>query len=78
MTEKTSQEIQTMDFETAFTALQENLGKLEGEDLPLEKALAAYERGQALAQHCAAILEKAELKIRQLTDDPSAAEDTEA
>lgn len=78
MTEKTSPEIQTMDFETAFTALQENLGKLEGEDLPLEQALAAYERGQALAQHCAAILEKAELKIRHLTDDPSTKEENEA
>ncbi len=77
MNTKTPPEIQTMDFETAFTALQENLGRLEGEDLPLEQALEAYEHGQALAKHCAAILEKAELKIRQLAEDPSTPEENE-
>lgn len=65
-----------MDFETAFNALQENVDQLENEDLPLEKALALYERGQALAKHCAVLLEKAELKVRTLSmEDPMSAED---
>ena len=34
------EKIQKMDFETAFTALQENVAQLEGEELPLEQALA--------------------------------------
>ena len=71
-----NQEIQAMDFETAFNALQENVAQLEIEDLPLEKALALFERGQALAKHCAALLEQAELKVRTLTmDAPDTAEE---
>ncbi|MBW6467108.1 MAG: exodeoxyribonuclease VII small subunit [Brevefilum sp.] len=58
-----------MDFETAFSALQENVAQLENEDLPLEKALALFERGQILAKHCAVLLEQAELKVRTLTMD---------
>ena len=58
--------IQNMDFEAAFTALQENVTQLESEDLPLEQALAYFERGQALAKRCAELLEKAELKVQQL------------
>lgn len=69
MTEQPHQDIQTMDFETAFTALQENVDQLETEDLPLEKALERFERGQALAKRCAQLLEQAEQKVRTLTMD---------
>ncbi|NLN69165.1 MAG: exodeoxyribonuclease VII small subunit [Chloroflexi bacterium] len=75
MSDNLSQDIQAMDFETAFNALQENVAQLEGADLPLEQALALFERGQALAKHCAALLEAAELKVRTLTTDT---EETEA
>lgn len=77
MTNKIQEEIQKMDFETAFNALQQNINELESEDLPLEKSLALFERGQALAKHCTGLLEAAELKIRQLSTDeiqPSATE----
>ena len=37
------------------------------EQRPLNEAIALYERGQALSKHCAALLEKAELKVRQLS-----------
>ena len=76
MTDNPSEDIHAMDFETAFNALQENVSKLEGEDLPLEHALALFERGQALAKRCAALLEEAELKVRTLTVDSE--EETEA
>jgi exodeoxyribonuclease VII small subunit len=69
MTAKQTQDIQAMDFETAFNALQENVAKLEGEELPLDQALSLFERGQALAKRCAALLEDAELKLRTLTMD---------
>ena len=69
MTDKQTHDIQAMDFETAFNALQENVTKLEGEDLPLETALHLFERGQALAKRCASLLEVAELKVRTLTMD---------
>ncbi|MEA3326999.1 MAG: exodeoxyribonuclease VII small subunit [Chloroflexota bacterium] len=66
MTDQKLKDIQKMDFEAAFIALQENVTQLEGEDLPLEQALACFERGQALAKRCAELLEKAELKVQQL------------
>ncbi len=67
MTDELKKEIQAMDFETAFAALQENIAMLEGEELPLETALEVYERGQLLAQRCAELLESAELKVQQLS-----------
>lgn len=78
MTDKPTQDIQAMDFETAFNALQENLAKLEGEDLPLEQTLSLFEHGQALAKHCATLLEQAELKLRTLTIDSPNTSNTEA
>jgi len=67
MTNNNSEDIKAMDFESAFNALQANVTALEGEDLSLEESLALYERGQALAKRCAALLEAAELKLRQLS-----------
>lgn len=70
MTELKLDDIKNLDFETAFTALEENVSQLENEELALEKALALYERGQLLARRCANLLESAELKMRQLSEDP--------
>lgn len=69
MTKTIQDEINQMDFEAAFSALQENVAKLENEELPLEKAMETYERGQLLVRRCAELLEAAELRIRQLSDD---------
>lgn len=63
------EKIQEMNFETAFKALQENVDKLEGEELTLEESLELYKRGQALAKRCAELLEEAELQVRTLTMD---------
>jgi exodeoxyribonuclease VII small subunit len=70
MSKTINEEITAMEFETAFHALEENVALLENEELPLEKALEVYERGQLLARHCADLLEAAELKVRQLSEDP--------
>ncbi len=53
-------------YEKAFAELQEIVTKLESGEIPLEEALALYERGQALAKTCAGLLDKAELRIREL------------
>jgi exodeoxyribonuclease VII small subunit len=71
MTENLTETINQMDFETAFNALQENVAQLESEELPLEKALALYERGQLLAKRCASLLEQAELRVRTLSTETS-------
>jgi exodeoxyribonuclease VII small subunit len=35
--------------------------------LPFEKALAIYERGEALKKHCEQLLKKAEARIEKIT-----------
>lgn len=56
-------------YEQAFKELEAIVGRLEEGDLPLEEALAVFERGQALAGRCAELLENAELKLRKLVPD---------
>lgn len=56
-----------MTFESAFAQLEEIVGKLEAGDLPLDEALALFEQGQKLAAFCSARLDKAELKVQQLS-----------
>ena len=61
--------IPEMSFEEALKALEETVAALESGDLPLEESLALFERGQKLADHCNGLLEKASLKVEQLTAD---------
>lgn len=63
-------------YEQAFAELESVVEALESEQRPLDEAIALYERGQALAKHCAALLEKAELKVRQLSGDQVVAFET--
>jgi len=56
-------------YEQAFAELETVIEALESEQRPLDEAIALYERGQALAKHCATLLEKADLKVRQLSGD---------
>ena len=61
--------IPEMSFEEALKALEETVAALESGDLPLEDSLALFEKGQKLADHCNVLLEKASLKVEQLTAD---------
>lgn len=64
-----SKKVEDLTYEAAFTELEKIVAALEGESRPLDESISLYERGQALAKHCAALLEKAELKVRQLSGD---------
>ena len=64
-----SKKVEDLTYEAAFTELETIVAALEGESRPLDESISLYERGQALAKHCAALLEKAELKVRQLSGD---------
>jgi exodeoxyribonuclease VII small subunit len=63
------QPITDLTFEQAFAELEESVRTLERGDLPLEEALALYERGQELAAYCAKLLDEAELKVQQIEAD---------
>ncbi|MDX9992363.1 MAG: exodeoxyribonuclease VII small subunit [Anaerolineales bacterium] len=64
-----SKNVEKMNFEEAFGELSGLVLALEEEGRPLDEAIGLYERGQSLALHCAALLEKAELKVRQLNGE---------
>jgi exodeoxyribonuclease VII small subunit len=58
-----------LSYEDAYNELEAIVEQLETGELPLEKSLTLFERGQALSVRCGELLEQAELKLRQLTED---------
>jgi exodeoxyribonuclease VII small subunit len=54
-------------FEDLYRELEDTVRKLEAGDLPLAESLALFERGTTLAEQCNALLDDAELHVRQLT-----------
>jgi exodeoxyribonuclease VII small subunit len=56
--------VDEISYEHAYQELEEIVGALETEERTLDEALALYTRGQALAQRCAALLDTAELQVR--------------
>ncbi len=50
--------IKALSFEAALAELEKIVGKLERGDVELEQSIKIYERGEALKNHCAALLER--------------------
>jgi exodeoxyribonuclease VII small subunit len=65
------QDFKTMSYEQAFSELEEIVSQLEADSSSLEDALALFERGQLLSNRCSDLLDQAELRVRQLTNDDS-------
>jgi exodeoxyribonuclease VII small subunit len=63
-----SPEVQSLSYEQAFAELEEIVYGLETNEKTLEESIALFERGQALAKHCASLLETAELRVRLLSE----------
>lgn len=61
--------VEKLSYEAALSELEALVLDLESDEHALEDALAMFERGQALAQHCAQLLENAELKIQDLSGE---------
>jgi exodeoxyribonuclease VII small subunit len=59
--------ITDMPFEKAMQELEHIVAQLERGDVPLEKSIEIYERGDRLRRHCAELLAKAELKVEVIT-----------
>jgi len=61
--------VDELTYEQAFMEIETIVAALESDEHSLEDALSLFERGQALANHCADLLDKAELQVQQLSGD---------
>jgi len=66
---KTEKLVEELTYEEALAELEEIVAALEGEQNRLEESIKLFERGQQLAAHCGALLEAAELKVKQVAGD---------
>ncbi len=66
---KTPVAVEDLTYEQAFIELETIINTLEADEQTLDEVLAKFERGQELARYCADLLDKADLKTRQLTTD---------
>lgn len=60
--------VDKMTYEQALAELEKTVETLENSQPDLEDSLALYERGQALAQRCATLLDQAELRVQKLSE----------
>ena len=63
------QPVEELSFEQAFSELEQIVLALEAGEHTLKAGVSLFERGQALAHRCAALLEQAELKVKQLAGE---------
>jgi exodeoxyribonuclease VII small subunit len=68
-TKKSEKSIEELSYEEALTELEAIVASLEDEQNPLEESMKLFERGQALAAHCGALLESAQLKVQKLVGE---------
>ena len=59
-------DLNELNYEQAFQELEEIVTSLENNQGSLDESMALFERGQKLAEYCAGLLEKAELKVKEL------------
>jgi exodeoxyribonuclease VII small subunit len=71
------QSTEQLSYEQAFAELENIIQALEEDGSSLEESIALFERGQALAKRCAALLDGAELRVRQLTEQELIDQDDE-
>ncbi len=69
MPKKNPAEQPVASFEEAMAELEQLVAKMESGELPLEAALAAYQRGSELVKYCATQLERVEKQIKVLEGD---------
>ncbi len=61
--------VDELSYEQALAELESIVASLESNKLPWEESMALFERGQELSRHCVELLDKAELRIKQLSGD---------
>lgn len=58
--------VESLTYEEAYAELEQLVQRLEAGQQPLDEAIRLFERGQALIRHCQALLDQAELRVREL------------
>lgn len=66
-----AQDISQLNFEQALGALEEIVQQLESGNVPLDKSIALYERGEELRKLCQARLDAAQKRIERIVTDAS-------
>lgn len=66
MTQPAPADIHTLSFEAAMKELETIVRALESGNADLDRAIADYQRGNALKEHCLAKLAEAKLKVEQI------------
>ncbi len=75
---KGNEDIAAMSFEQALEQLEKIVASLETGDVPLNRSIEIYERGEALKSHCETLLKAAEDRIEKIRlDRNGGAEGTE-
>jgi len=74
---ETPKPVAELTYEQAFNELESIVAELESEQKTLDETMRLFERGQVLAQFCGALLDNAELKIKELTDNRISGEKAE-
>lgn len=65
------QNIEDLTFEQALEQLESIVESLEQGNVPLDKSISHYERGEALRNHCRKLLQAAEDKVEKIRLDGS-------
>ncbi|HUY09516.1 MAG TPA: exodeoxyribonuclease VII small subunit [Candidatus Dormibacteraeota bacterium] len=60
-------EPEALDYEAALADLDQVLARLEDGQVPLEEAMALYERGVRLVRRCSTLLDGVERRVSELT-----------
>ena len=60
---------QSLTFEQSMDRLEEIVRKIEQGNVPLEESLKLFEEGTKLVDFCSGLLDKAELKVLEMTKD---------
>jgi exodeoxyribonuclease VII small subunit len=66
---KENNDISKLPFEQAIKKLTDIVSKIEDGQISLEQSLTQYEQGMELIKHCRNILQKAEKKIEQISQE---------
>ena len=71
MAENTHEDVKALPFEKALAELESIVQRLENGDVPLEEAVAIYERGEVLKRRCEELQRLAEARVEKITLDAS-------